>query len=119
MSWLERRVARVPLRRRLVAGFVATMLVLLTGMLEGHKPGDLYEPLAHITDEAHFVPVQFHRSRNPSDLMRDAGWLFERSYSHATMLDGLNACIAAKADTVLVTGSFYLVGEVGRFIGLG
>ena len=31
MSWLERRVARVPLRRRLVAGFVATMFVLLTG----------------------------------------------------------------------------------------
>jgi len=31
VSWLERRVARVPLRRRLVAGFVATMFVLLTG----------------------------------------------------------------------------------------
>ncbi len=31
MSWIQRRVSRIPLRRRLVAGFVATMFVLLTG----------------------------------------------------------------------------------------
>ncbi|HEX4471705.1 MAG TPA: ATP-binding protein [Nocardioides sp.] len=31
MNRLRRRVSRIPLRRRLVAGFVATMLVLLTG----------------------------------------------------------------------------------------
>lgn len=94
-------------------------IVLLSGMLEGHKAGDVYEQLAKFIDEAHFVPIDFHRARTPDDLMGEAGWLFEKAVAHTTVADGLEECVRSKPDTLLVTGSFYLVGEVGRMLGLG
>ncbi|MBS1714342.1 MAG: hypothetical protein JST30_08395 [Armatimonadetes bacterium] len=94
-------------------------IVLLTGMLEGHKPAGFYEPLSRIVDEVRFVPIDFHRTRSPEDLQSEAGWLFPRSFSHADVSEGLQAAMASRPDLIVVTGSFYLVGEVGRAIGLG
>ena len=94
-------------------------IVLLTGMLEGHVPGEFYEPLATIVDEVHFSPIQFHRSRSPRDLDQESGFLFKRSYVHDSVEDAILGCLEAAPDLVLVTGSFYLVGEVGRILGLG
>lgn len=93
--------------------------VLLTGMLDGHKSGDVYEPLAKIFDEVHFVPIDFHRTLSPEQLMGEAGWLFERAFPHETVEEGMAACLAMGPDIIVVTGSFYLVGDVGRILGLG
>jgi dihydrofolate synthase/folylpolyglutamate synthase len=92
--------------------------VLLTGMLGGHAAPGFYEPLATLVDEAHFVPIDFHRTRDPFELEREVGWLFERSQAHRSLNEGLDAALATGADLVLVTGSYYLVGEVGRKLGL-
>jgi folylpolyglutamate synthase/dihydropteroate synthase len=74
--------------------------------------------LATLVDEAHFVPIDFHRTRDPFELEREVGWLFERSQAHRSLNEGLDAALATGADLVLVTGSYYLVGEVGRKLGL-
>lgn len=94
-------------------------VVLLTGMLGGHSATDFYEPVATVAQEVHFVPIDFHRARRPDDLDREAGWLFRRSEAHEDLLAGLEAALDTDADLILVTGSFYLVGEVGRLIGAG
>jgi folylpolyglutamate synthase/dihydropteroate synthase len=72
-----------------------------------------------VAEEAHFVPIDFHRAKRPDDLDREAGWLFRRSVSHDDLLVGLEAVLGTDAELILVTGSFYLVGEVGRLIGAG
>jgi dihydrofolate synthase / folylpolyglutamate synthase len=105
--------------RSLVASLRPAKTVLLTGMLGGHSATDFYEPLATVADEAHFVPIDFHRAKRPDDLDREAGWLFRRSVSHDDLLVGLEAVLGTDAELILVTGSFYLVGEVGRLIGAG
>ncbi len=94
-------------------------IILLTGMLEGHVAADFYEPLATIADEVHFVPIDFRRTRQPEELQSEAGWLFLRSQTHQDIASALTACLDAEPGLILVTGSFYLVGEVGRLIGLG
>ncbi|MBS1722121.1 MAG: bifunctional folylpolyglutamate synthase/dihydrofolate synthase [Armatimonadetes bacterium] len=94
-------------------------IVLLTGMLAGHSATRFYEPLATVVDEVHFVPIEFHRARKPDELDSEAGWLFKTSTAHHNLEAGLEAVLASGADVVLVTGSFYLVGDVGRAIGVG
>lgn len=92
-------------------------ICLLTGMLEGHAAGEFYDPLSQLADEAHFVPIQFHRARNPHDLDQESGFLFRKALAHSSVAEGIKACLESQADLILVTGSFYLVGEVGRMIG--
>lgn len=94
-------------------------VTLMAGMLEGHPPGEFFEPLASIVDEVHFVPIQFHRAVSPYELDQACGFLFPRSFAHANLEEGLKACLESEAGLILVAGSFYLVGEVGRFFGLG
>lgn len=94
-------------------------ITLLTGMLEGHPPGAFYEPLSAVVEEVNFVPIQFHRAVSPFELDQACGFLFPRSRAHAQLEEGLKAALESDADVVLVSGSFYLVGEVGRLIGLG
>ena len=94
-------------------------IVLLTGMLEGHNAGDFYEPLAKLIDQVHFAPIDFWRSRTPEALFSEAGWLFERASVHSSVHDALKSCAESDPDLILVTGSFYLVGEVGRILGMG
>ena len=67
--------------------------VLLTGMLEGHSAGELYEPLSAIIDEVHFAPIKFHRARRPEDLDQESGFLFNKSAVHENIEDALQACL--------------------------
>ncbi len=93
-------------------------VVLVSGMLDGHSASQFYDPLAKVFDEIHFAPIDFHRSRKTSDLMSEAGWLFQSAYEHESVADALESAASSNPDLILVTGSFYLVGEVGRLIGL-
>lgn len=95
-------------------------VILLTGMVEGHDPEPLYRELAPQVHEAFFAPIDFHRAVKPTALLERVGGLFPKSSAFATLDAAVHAVLDATTpnDLVLVTGSFYLVGEVGRLLGL-
>ncbi len=93
--------------------------ILVSNMLEGHDPLKFYEPLSLAADSIYIPPIKFHRARNPettATLLRNS--LSEISVQGSVMSAMTEAISHAKATgaAVLVTGSFYLVGECGRWI---
>jgi len=92
-------------------------LVLVSGMVAGHDPLHFYEPLAEIVDEIHLIPVDFHRALAPTVIAEGISGLHAKVLVHATADEGLAAAVAANSD-ILVAGSFYLVGEIGRLLGI-
>jgi len=95
-------------------------IVLLTGMLSGHDPNEFYGEISEVVHSAHFAPIDFFRAVEPLALKEMAGGLFKESKWHPTVEDAIDAAVADAGDDgiVLVTGSFYLVGDVGRHIGI-
>ncbi|HLK14658.1 MAG TPA: cyanophycin synthetase [Fimbriimonadaceae bacterium] len=91
-------------------------VVLLSNMLLGHEPEAFYEPLVPLVSGAVVPPVEFHRRRAPAEtaaLLRGLGLEAEVAPSVPAALDRC-AELAGPGGTILVTGSFYLVGEVAR-----
>lgn len=95
-------------------------IILLAGMLQGHDPAPFFEILAPAVDTAVFAPIDFHRAMSPDDLLGKVGSLFPSALSRPTLDQAVQAALetATAEDLILVTGSFYLVGEVGRLLGL-
>lgn len=89
---------------------------LLFGMVEGHDVQPFLEPLREFVHAAYAVPIDFHRSRMPEELVGPARALGIPVLEFESSKAGLNAALAdlGEAEFLLVTGSFYLVGEVGR-----
>jgi signal transduction histidine kinase len=82
VSWIGRRASRVPLRLRLVAGFVATMLVLLTG-----AAAFVYWRVQYSLDRN--LDSDLQRSANAlAPLVTDSGEL-PKGDTHLTTLDGV------------------------------
>ena len=107
--------------RRLSADVkVPARVILVTGMVAGHDPAEFYRELAPIADTAHVVPIEFHRAVSPAEIGAAIELIFPRVEVHDSALAGLEAAVseAGEDDVVVVTGSFYLVGELGRAIGL-
>jgi dihydrofolate synthase / folylpolyglutamate synthase len=96
-------------------------VVMITGMVSGHEPKPLYEELAELVDHAIFAPIDFHRAVPPTDLAQLAGSIFPRHQSVSSVDAAIQEALSRTEteDLILVTGSFYLVGEVGRVLGLG
>lgn len=92
--------------------FPATML---TGMLTGHDVEEFYGPFIGVISELHTCPIDFHRSRNPFDLAKVLASVFPKVVPHASVQEAVRAC-AETPGPILVTGSFYLVGEVGNLL---
>jgi dihydrofolate synthase/folylpolyglutamate synthase len=102
------------LRESLDEFYPGKSVVLVTNMLQGHEVGDFYEPLR--ARSAHVVPIDFHRSRPVGQTARELReWITDVS-EHATALEGLKAALgeAGEQEVVVVTGSFYLVGDLLR-----
>lgn len=95
-------------------------LTLVTGMVLGHDPRSLYQELAPRVASAIFAPIDFHRAVHPLELQEVAGDLFQQASSHETLDAAIDKAIntTSSEDLILVTGSFYLVGEVGRLLGI-
>ncbi len=94
-------------------------IVLVSGMVQGHEPAAFYGPLAPLIRQAHLSAVKMERARDPEELCREVGGLFRSVAAHSDFGSALDAATeAAGDDVVLVTGSFYVVGEVGALIGL-
>jgi dihydrofolate synthase/folylpolyglutamate synthase len=106
------------LQASMTKAYAGRRVVLLTNMVRGHEPSEFYSPLASTSSEAHVVPIDFHRAY-PVD--ETAGALAELGFQvtrHDDLSEGLDqAADAAGPDgIVLVTGSYYLVGEILRLI---
>lgn len=104
------------LLRRALARIAPGGVTLVTGMVRGHEPADFYRELFGCGETAHVVPIDFHRAQPPEDLAPVLREGFARVVAHPTLSEGLDAAVeTTPADgLILVTGSFYLVGEVGR-----
>ena len=106
------------LAKSLESEFGSKNCILVTNMLAGHEPSDFYNVLRGRVKSVHVVPIDFHRA---TPVERMVAWLkpgFGDVRGHATALEGLDAAVGeANSDqVVLVTGSFYLVGELLREI---
>jgi len=93
---------------------------LLTGMVAGHDQLAFYQTLADVVNGVVVTPIQFHRAMPPDVL---AGMLTD-GLGDVTVTDTLEKAISEALTApahlpILVTGSFYLVGEVGRYLGIG
>lgn len=85
---------------------------LLTGMVEGHDPSAFYARIWPLVEAATVVPVGVPRTLDPNLIAKGLQTAEVAIDAEA----GLERALAAIQDVVLVTGSFYLVGEVGRLL---
>ncbi|MHB8635837.1 MAG: bifunctional folylpolyglutamate synthase/dihydrofolate synthase, partial [Fimbriimonadaceae bacterium] len=91
-------------------------VVLLSNMLIGHEPAAFYRPLATVSDLAVIAPLDFHRRRDPGETVSVLEGLGVQAEASDSVQDALKRCVqlAGPERPILVTGSFYLVGEVAR-----
>lgn len=91
--------------------------VFLTGMVGGHDPSVFYTELADTIKQAHVSPIYFHRALDPQ-IVAQAMSPIAPSTPHATLEEAIRASIrdAGSEGTIVVTGSFYLVGDVLRWL---
>ena len=91
-------------------------IILVTGMVAGHEPLDFYRTIAPLVKSVHVVPIDFHRALPADELESSLQRLVSKTEKHSSVKEGIVAAEreAGKDDVILVTGSFYLVGDVGR-----
>lgn len=93
-------------------------IVLVLGMTRGHDPREFVGPLEERVRSVHLAPIDFHRALPPEEVASAL------SRGAATVHGSVPEALAAAADEagparlVVVTGSFYLVGEAGVVLGL-
>lgn len=90
--------------------------VLVTNMVSGHDPHDFYAPLLPVVEEAHVAPIDFFRATPTESMSKELQKLsVAKVVEHPTLGDAIEeACESGLP--VLVTGSFYLVGEAIRWL---
>lgn len=100
------------LRETLDQEYPGTKWTLITGMVVGHEPVRFYGPLADVMEEVIFAPIDFRRAVPPDDLAVMASGVFARTRLATSVAEAVSWA-QHKGRPVLVTGSFYLLGEVG------
>lgn len=103
------------LRQTLEKEFPSESFTLVTNMVAGHEPGDFYRELEGLIQTVIVAPIDFHRA-TPTDQMAEtlkALWPGVEIKIAASPGDAI-AIANATEQKILVTGSFYIVGEVGR-----
>jgi len=102
------------------AGVPKGSLTLLTNMLTGHEMAPFYGPLREWVREVWVVPIDFPRARSVVEAAEELRRTFKTVVEYRSIRSALELLShGGSPGRVLVTGSFYLVGEVGRAIGLG
>lgn len=92
-------------------------VALVLGMTRGHDPRQFLTALDQV-DTVHVAPIAFHRALAPGDIVAE---LKGRCVTvHPSVRSALEAAAleAGGSGLVVVTGSFYLVGEAGTVLGL-
>ncbi|HZH97693.1 MAG TPA: cyanophycin synthetase, partial [Fimbriimonadaceae bacterium] len=107
------------LARSLDEEFPGKRIVLLGGMVGGHDPGDFFKPLARLCDIVLLTEIDFHRAVPPEELRHAIAEVLPRAQVVVPFTDAVELALAKASDTdglLVVTGSFYLVGAVGRYL---
>ncbi|MGE0001318.1 MAG: folylpolyglutamate synthase/dihydrofolate synthase family protein [Fimbriimonadaceae bacterium] len=99
---------------RVLAASLSGTVDAVVGMLEGHDAVQFAAALSKSVREVITVPIQWHRSRDPIELAREFTAAGLNAAPCATLEKGLTMLEESDATTLLVTGSFYLLGEVAR-----
>lgn len=91
-------------------------LRLLTAQTHGHDVKAFYDVLRPVVRNAYVAKLDFHRTRQPEEVIELAG--FKSATAHQSTKEALEKCLqdSRKRDTILVTGSLYIVGEIGNLI---
>jgi dihydrofolate synthase/folylpolyglutamate synthase len=106
------------LRKSLEDLYPGRRLLLVTNMLQGHGVPEFYGPIRELVDHAFVCPIDFHRTRPADETARELNALG----ISATAVDSVGEAmsrsmnIAKDHHLILVTGSFYLVGEVLHYV---
>ena len=92
--------------------FPGKKVVLLTGMISGHDPEDFYTHFATLVKAAHFSPINFHRAVDPKEVLESV-WGLIHGTAHPSLAHAIDAALSDLSgdDVLVVTGSFYLLGE--------
>ncbi|MFZ4506682.1 MAG: bifunctional folylpolyglutamate synthase/dihydrofolate synthase [Fimbriimonas sp.] len=89
-------------------------VVLVTGMVGGHDVAEFYRSIQNYLETVHLAPIDSPRANAPSEIARI---LAETANVQAEIHDSVESALRQAAlncppnGVVLVTGSFYLVGE--------
>jgi dihydrofolate synthase/folylpolyglutamate synthase len=87
---------------------------VVAGMVSGHDAARVFKQIAGIADAVFLSPIDFHRARNPIELAAEL-----QGIVNVVALDSVGEALQAAHATglpILVMGSFYLVGEAGRWM---
>lgn len=91
---------------------------LVTGMLHGHDPVSFLQPLRPLIEALFVCPVSFGRTRTPQEVAEKAQDCAVKISVCGSALEAIRLA-AAENNVVVVSGSFYLVGELGTLLRSG
>ncbi|AIE87388.1 bifunctional folylpolyglutamate synthase/dihydrofolate synthase [Fimbriimonas ginsengisoli] len=91
---------------------------IVTNMVRGHELDDFYREILPIIQTAHVVPIGVPRAYPVEETLSAIRQLGKSAQGHETLEEGLKAAAleAGPDELVLVTGSYYLVGEALRLL---
>lgn len=92
--------------------FPRAKIATVVGMVSGHEPSMMLKKLDELSEDIVLTPIQFHRAVSPVELSQ----YVPRAQVAANVGEALALAQASQPDLILITGSFYLVGEVGRLL---
>ena len=87
-------------------------------MIQGHRPQEFYACVGSQVKQIMVAPIDFHRALAPevlAEIIRPIHPCVEFSANLEVAVESLLESTTPQ-DTLLVTGSFYLVGEVLRLL---
>lgn len=104
------------LRDNLDSFFPCRRIVLVTAMVGGHDPARFFQAIAPRVDRVFVAPLNFHRAIPAESLRETLSTLGLESELAGGVEEAVSRALTAASPDglVLVTGSFYLVGEAGQ-----
>ncbi|MCE9557547.1 MAG: hypothetical protein K8R88_01210 [Armatimonadetes bacterium] len=95
-------------------GVAAGSLILITNMLSGHDPTEFYSHLREFVKEVWVVPINFPRARPVSETAAVLRGVFGEVRKFESLADVRALASSLEGESVLITGSFYLLGDWRR-----
>ncbi len=111
--------AAVQLVRSLRSEFPeGTPITLISGMMSGHEPDEFYKTFEGLVQTVHLCPIAQPRSQDPNRLREAASRFFLQVLVHNSAEQAIEAARndLPSGGVIVVTGSFYLVGEIGNIL---
>ena len=108
------------LRDALIKRYGVRKIRLVTHMLSGHEPAEFYAVFQDLVTQTYVVPVDFFRATPVTELANVLRPIFKDVIEFDNSTDGFHAAVeaASEDEIVVVTGTFYLVGDLLRAIKL-